>query len=352
MKLLALVYLYNIALLGYTFYKKRETFFNLRFIQVALLSFFLFGSSIISLLFNIFEIGPLLSLMLLLSIFLFDKEKASLRELNHFFYLIIFIAFTLFFFSIFAQNSSYALYKSFFFILTIILVLISFTIFQKKEELDMFFTMNIFWISLYLFFLLYTLDFSTRANILSYAYAAGENRIVLARIIILLIISTYYYYMQKGDFKYQLMIHFPVSFLLILLAGSRGPLLAFFITLFMFTVTDRKFLFYYISAAAVVYILIFHVIGYEYLVENVILFQRLSDISESVPRIKLFNNLANYLQNISMSEFLFGIGFGDSIYVFNEKYPHNLLLEFFIEIGITGLIIAVIIARYMITVFF
>ncbi|TQS71165.1 O-antigen ligase family protein [Ornithinibacillus gellani] len=137
---------------------------------------------------------------------------------------------------------------------------------------------------------------------------------------------------------------------LIILTGSKGPLLGLFIIFVLYNISNLKFkmkfsykkifttfikISFYFIVFAVFMFLVFKFIGLEYI------YSRLSSEDTYAQNSRIYRYLFSF--DLIQNNLLFGIGFGNWGYyftggVFGRNYPHNIIIETIVELGIIGAI--------------
>jgi hypothetical protein len=144
------------------------------------------------------------------------------------------------------------------------------------------------------------------------------------------------------------------------LSGSKGPLLAFFITVAMYYLNYIKINKYYIFIIVVLlaplsYYFVQSISQDSYIYNRFIMVAPDDIMSEHYEssRVVLWPSTIELILNSEISNILFGNGFGNFGNVYFEsdaydgrKYPHNILLEIVVEIGILFLLVFMVAILY------
>ena len=287
------------------------------------------GNFNISIFFSVIYTG------ILISIFSTIKSiKLTPIKIVQFTFLFIAIAFNFFLWGMYDMNE-YGLTKFMYFILLTVPLMLVFS--EKIENKDLrLFVLVLFSVSSFLLILslanLSSLS-SERAGVL------GGGPIVLSRWLCLGALIAFFFDPLK---KYRLIL-FPLFILVALFTGSRGPLVALFFTLSIFFLFNfRKLFFKTITLISALFISVYLTGVGKYL----------QDYSTVVRVLRFFTGEStstsgrSSLFNLAFRDIIdnpLGVGIGNWMHnslehqylmIMQFKYPHNIILEIFIEMGV------------------
>lgn len=321
-----------------------------------LLSYLLFGSSIIALVFGIYIIGPLLGFGALF-IHCFANAPKYLKALrrtcprNRSFVLLLFATLGIaLVWSLPSQNQGYALFKGMWMAINLVTLGLAMAVLSSRVQITQFIHYSMFWIILYVMLLNMQIDIFTDIYALTRGYEGGENRIVLGRTLIILVITTLLLYRaSRWQYRLSLLFHLPLTIFILLTAGARGPILsialALVIVILFFSENTKRTLVIALAAVLIV-VALFKVVIPPNMENEIILFQRVletdfEDKYSSERNLLAYNIIDHFTQNDSFKDMLFGYGFGDSAYHLEVNYPHNFIVELIFELGLVGSLLSV-----------
>lgn len=164
-----------------------------------------------------------------------------------------------------------------------------------------------------------------------------DGGIWFGRFVGLMLISLLYF-VDRNKLPHFIILPFVI---VLLAAGSRGPLVAFLFAYLFWNYTRKKFE----TVLVLIPILVGAVIFLIYQGNEIAIFYRYSveSIVDEEGSVNIRLQLLAESYRILQDEFLFGIGpfnFGPMTNSWGGDYPHNIFIEFFLWYGIPGLIMA------------
>lgn len=143
----------------------------------------------------------------------------------------------------------------------------------------------------------------------------------------------------------------PIGIAFLILSGSRGALIAFFISGLAFLIGEgkqftKKFL--VITASLIALLLILNFSGFGEYISEIFLF-RIIDLSVTDKYVSGRDILFKEAWDLGIDNIWFGAGLGGYTTITGEVYPHNIFLEVFCEQGTLGIILLLnVITSYLI----
>ena len=316
-------------------------FNNLSEVSPILLGYFLFGSSIVTILSGYFVVGALIGYCLLIFTSLFYSQRFINTYRSNWQILIFLIIIGFYFmFSLLINGAPfYGTIKSIEYVVLISVFFIALTQLKNLLSIQKFiYFSNIFIIS-YLIIIVITLD-PFNNTILTSTYRAGEDRIILSRFLIIGLIFTWYIIIDNKKLLGKILVlNIPIYIGLLLTAGARGPILSLIIAL-LFVTFKNQIKFYWLFLGFFFAFILYYKFA-EFFMNNFLFFTRNLSLAEigqhGERRFELIIQLLDYFKNIDVWQFIFGVGFGNSFSVIGMNYPHNMFIELFVELGIVGI---------------
>lgn len=357
---LILVLIFTVILVSHFPMIFRDIFYIKNNFNAVVLAYFLFGSSIVALLFNVFLVGPFIGFALI-SLCLLNIEKLTNELLQSTIKLKLFISFlfillmALLAYSILSTEIYYAAEKIVFYFFSILVCLYAVMYLNSREQLDKFIQYSHLFLTIYFLLVVINIDLANSMYSLTNNYDSGENRIVLSRFLFIYILLSLY--LSKGNRVMLFAILSAVS--LYLFAAARGPLLALILSLVTYllfnykkVMTGKVFYLFMIMLSSCIFITVTY-FDMDELFENIIILDRLFNTEniEASSRGKLFFAIFEHFQALEFKEIFLGYGVGDSILHIGHKYPHNILIELFFEMGVLGLLLSCVMVYFNLIVY-
>lgn len=268
------------------------------------------------------------------------------------------IFYTIFCFIIVFQGLKENDYLSEKFVFTVINILVIFLVMKMARTTITlyfsFFLLTLYFVSIiYVFIFLYETASSGSLTYImqSYRLTLFDNPIFTSRIMGLIIVLAIFYIFIIKKFRIVNSMIFIISLLILGSSGSRQTIIALLLSvLFFLFYTNKSILLngkikkrniYKVVIFLFTFPVFFLIIVnfFRKLFSNLYIFQRLSSQGlDSTGRIEIYNQTINIIMS-DVGNFLFGIGYNNFKDYSLFPYPHNLILEIWVELGFLFLLL-------------